>query len=46
MRLHPDLLSALDAFIADEPDTPSRPEAARRLLADSLIGLGLLKPGK
>jgi len=43
VRLLPPLLDALDRFIADEPDAPSRPEAVRRLLADSLTGLGLLK---
>ena len=34
VRLQPDLLAALDAFIADELDSPSRPEAIRRLVAD------------
>lgn len=33
-HLGPDLLAALDAFIADELDSPSRPEAIRRLVAD------------
>lgn len=32
--IEPDLLAALDAFIADELDSPSRPEAIRRLVAD------------
>lgn len=32
LRLHDDLLDPLDAFIAAEPDAPSRPEAIRRIL--------------
>lgn len=42
MRLKRDLLDAIDAFRADERDSPSRPEAIRRLLRDELISLGLL----
>jgi hypothetical protein len=42
LTLKPDVLDALDAFRAGESDNPSRPEAARRLLADSLTGLGYL----
>ncbi|KAB2872620.1 MAG: hypothetical protein F9K43_07530 [Bauldia sp.] len=43
VRLQPDLLAALDTFIADQPEpTPTRPEAIRRLLQDHLIGLGIL----
>lgn len=41
-RLHDDLLSPLDAFIASETDAPSRPEAIRRILRDWLIGHGYL----
>lgn len=41
-RMQPPLLAALDAFIADEADPPSRPEAVRRLLTESLTGLGYL----
>ena len=37
-------IDALDSFAADQPDTPSRPEAIRRLLRDALIGLGYMKP--
>jgi hypothetical protein len=43
VRLQRPILDALDKFRAEEADNPSRPEAARRLLADSLTGLGLLK---
>jgi len=42
-RLQDDLLSPLDAFIADQADTPSRPEAIRRILRDWLISHGHLK---
>jgi len=33
VRLKPDQLAALDDWIADQADNPSRPEAVRRLLA-------------
>jgi hypothetical protein len=36
VRLQPDQLAALDTWIADQPDQPSRPEAVRRLLAIAL----------
>ena len=36
-------IDAIDAFSADQHDTPSRPEAIRRLLRDALVGLGYLK---
>lgn len=42
VRLQPDLLAALDAFLAERPDIKSRPEAVRLLLADALTGLRLL----
>lgn len=42
VRLQPDLLAALDAFLAERPDIKSRPEAVRLLLSDALIGLRLL----
>lgn len=50
LRMDPALLGALDAWIAEQaenipPEELSRPEAARRLIADGLIGMGLLKPG-
>ena len=32
LRLEPEQLAALDRWIAAQPDTPSRPEAVRRLL--------------
>jgi hypothetical protein len=35
-RLHPPQLAQLDAWIAKQDDTPSRPEAIRRLLAKAL----------
>lgn len=44
VRLQPDLLSDLDAFIAEQPEPrPSRPDAIRRLLSDALIAMGLRK---
>jgi hypothetical protein len=43
VRIEPVLLSALDRYIKSERRPLSRPEAIRELLADSLIGLGLLK---
>ncbi len=36
VRLQPDQLAALDAWIAKQPDTPSRPEAVRRVLGANL----------
>ena len=39
--LRPDL-DALDAYSAAEPDTPSRPEAIRRILRDWLRQRGYL----
>lgn len=36
VRLQPDDLAALDAWIAAQADAPSRPEAARRLLRIAL----------
>lgn len=36
VRLQPDQLAALDAWIAGQPDQPSRPEAVRRILAERL----------
>jgi hypothetical protein len=37
VRLQPDLLSTLDAWIAMQPDPkPSRPEAIRLLLSEAL----------
>lgn len=41
-RLHDDLLSPLDAFIASEDDAPSRPEAIRRILRNWLAAKGYL----
>lgn len=37
LRLDPDMLAALDALIAQQPDPkPSRPEAVRRILMEKL----------
>lgn len=36
VRLQPDLLAALDAFIESQPDELTRPEAVRRILAGAL----------
>ena len=36
LRLAPEQMSALDAYIAKQPDEPSRPEAIRRLLDGAL----------
>lgn len=42
VRLHDDLLNPLEAFIAEQDDSPSRPEAVRRLLREQLVALGNL----
>jgi len=36
VRLQPDNLAGLDAWIARQPDAPSRPEAIRRLIERAL----------
>ena len=36
LRLYPELEQKIDAWIADQADHPSRPEAIRRLLAIAL----------
>lgn len=38
VRLQPDQLAALDAWIAEQPEGLSRPEAIRKLLAERLRG--------
>jgi cytochrome c553 len=38
VRLQPDQLTALDAWIEHQPDTLSRPEAVRRLIEKGLKG--------
>ena len=43
VRIQEDLLNDLDAFIDDEDDKPSRPEAMRRILRDWLVSHGYLK---
>jgi hypothetical protein len=44
-RLHPPQLAQLDAWIAQQDDAPSRPEAIRRLMAIG-IAEALLNDGK
>jgi hypothetical protein len=36
VRLQPEALSAVDAWISAQPDAPSRPEAIRRLVSTGL----------
>lgn len=43
VRLQPELLSALDAMIADDGRGATRPEWIRYALTDWLTGLGYLK---
>lgn len=43
VRLQPELLAAVDAAAAAEPDTPTRPEMIRRILASALETKGYLK---
>lgn len=43
-RLPREMLDGLDAFAAEEADTPQRPEAIRRIIRDWLIGHGYLPP--
>jgi hypothetical protein len=38
VRLHPDDVAALDAWVRSQADQPSRPEAMRRLLRAALSG--------
>jgi hypothetical protein len=42
VRLPPPLLAALDAFVKEHDEHPSRPEAVRLILADALTAYGLL----
>ena len=42
VRLKPPLLAALDAFVKEHDEHPSRPEAVRLILADCLTAYGLL----
>lgn len=49
VRMQPDLLAAVDAWIAEQggripPEELTRPEAVRRLAAEALRTMGLLKP--
>jgi len=45
VRVQPDLLADLDAWIAEQPEPrPTRPDAMRRLLADYLVTMGIRKP--
>lgn len=43
VRLQPDILAAVDAAAAAEPDTPTRPEMIRRILTSALETKGYLK---
>lgn len=43
LSLAPDLLARIDQFLAAQKDTPSRPEAIRRLIE---LALGDLEPAK
>lgn len=44
VRVPPDLLADLDQWIAEQPEPrPSRPEAIRLLVADTLISIGIRK---
>jgi len=42
VRLPPELLRALDAFVSKSGGEPSRPEATRRILSDWLAERGYL----
>jgi hypothetical protein len=45
VRVPPDLLADLDAWISEQSDPkPSRPDAMRRLVSDYLVTMGLRKP--
>jgi len=47
VRLSPEILDALDHFVANNPDLPegkSRSELLRMIVSDWLIGNGYLKP--
>jgi hypothetical protein len=46
IRLHKPLLTALDAWIADQESSPSRPEAIRRVLEQALPTASLSGPAK
>lgn len=46
VRMPPDLIEAIDVFRRDHPAIPTRPEAIRLLLRDSLISLRLLDTPK
>lgn len=42
IRIERSVINAIDVFTSEQSDSPTRPEAIRRLLTDKLIGLGLL----
>lgn len=44
LRVQRPVLDAIDAFAAEQNDTPKRPEAIRRIIRDWLIGHGYLPP--
>ena len=37
VRIPPDQLAAVDAWIGEQPDGPTRPEAVRRLVEKGLV---------
>lgn len=44
VRLQPEMLDALDAFVSDHDASLSRPEALRRAFSDWAIAHGYLRP--
>lgn len=44
-RIHRPVLTALDAYIVSQPDSPGRPEAIRRILVEWLREKGYLPKG-
>ncbi|PZR36495.1 hypothetical protein [Caulobacter segnis] len=47
VRLQPNILADVDAWIDQQPDPkPSRPEAVRRLATEGLISWGVRDPAK
>lgn len=42
VHMQPSLLAALDAFVKEHDEHPSRPQAVRLILVDALTAYGLL----
>jgi len=42
LRVHPRSLAALDNWRREQPDIPTRPEAVRRIIDETLRAKGLL----